>query len=99
MTQPRKELVIEVECVRVVRRRVPAFTEYCNACATQMDSVEATELSGMFEMTIDELVARLFGLGVHINLDRNGAKSICYHSFQAALKRKNLLPSSSLSGT
>lgn len=98
MTTPRKELVIEVECVRVVRRRVPAFTEYCNRCGHSADSVEATELSAMFETARDELLARLAGLGVHVNLGRSGRLSVCYRSLQEALRRENLLPRNSLPG-
>jgi hypothetical protein len=98
MTPPRKELVIEVECVRVVRRRVPAFTEYCAPCGRPVDSIEAAELSAMFETTRDELVARLTGLGVHLNLDRTGRLSVCYNSLQTSLRRENLLPRNSLAG-
>ena len=99
MTPPRKELVIEVECVRVVRRRVPAHTEFCSPCGGPVDAVEAAELSSMFETTQVELVARLTGLGVHVNAGPLGRLSVCYHSLQAALRRENLLPRTSLPGT
>lgn len=98
MTGPGKELVIEVECVRVVRRRVPAFTQYCPPCGRAVDSVEAGDLSSMFETNEAELVARLAGLGVHVNPGPSGRLGVCYHSLQASLRRENLLPGTSLLG-
>ena len=98
MNSPRRELVIEVECVRVVRRRVRAITEFCAPCGGAVDAVEAADLSSMFEITQGELVERLMGLGVHLNPMTSGGLSICYHSLQAVLRRENLLPRSSLPG-
>jgi hypothetical protein len=98
MTPPGRELVIEVECVRVVRRRVRASKEFCSPCGVTVDTVEAADLSSMFEITQSELVSRLCGIGVHINRKPSGDLSVCYHSLQAALRRENLLPRSSLPG-
>ena len=98
MTPPRKELVIEVECVRVVRRRVAAFTQSCASCGRSVDAVEAGDLSSMFETTRDEIVARLEGLGVHVNRGPSGTPTVCYPSLQAFLRRENLLPRNSLPG-
>ena len=98
MTPARKELVIEVECVRVVRRRVPAHAVFCPPCRGTVDAVEAAELSTMFETTQAELIARLSDLGVHVNPGAGGRLSVCYHSLQAALRRENLLPRASLPG-
>jgi hypothetical protein len=96
MTAPRRELVIEVECIRVVRRRVQASTEFCSPCGGAVDAVEAADLASMFEITQAELVARLSGLGVHVNEKPSGDLSVCYESLQAALRRENMLPRTSL---
>jgi hypothetical protein len=98
MTPPRRELVIEVECVRVVRRRVKALLEFCSPCGGAVDAVEASDLSSMFEITEPELLARLIGIGVHVNRKPSGDLSVCYRSLQVALHRENLLPRTSLPG-
>ena len=73
--------------------------EFCSPCGVTVDTVEAADLSSMFEITQAELVARLAGLGVHVGMKASGDLSVCYKSLQAALRRENLLPRPTLPGT
>ena len=90
MTRQGRELIIELERVRLVRRRVATVRMFCNGCSEYGDFVTATRLAAVFEIPITDHLSVLGRYGIHTESSATGIVHVCSRSLLAALNRKNL---------
>ena len=83
MTRPGKELIIELERVRVVRRRVATVRMFCSGCS---------EYGDFFEIPMTDHLAILDRFSIHTESSSTGVIHVCSRSLLALLKRRNRCP-------
>ena len=92
MTRPGKELIIELERVRVVRRRVATVRMFCSGCSEYEDFVAASRLAAVFEIPMTDHLAILDRFSIHTESSSTGVIHVCSRSLLALLKRRNRCP-------
>jgi hypothetical protein len=101
MTRPSpRQLVIEVERVNLVRRRLATFLGYCHECRTPADLVDVKELSKVFEIPTSDAIIQLHGRRIHLQSLSDGKIAVCVDSLMTqspsgrAMLGKNISPPS-----
>lgn len=75
-----RHLVIEVERVQTVRRRVPTVRGHCRDCRAAADLVELSDLAHLFEVSVADAVLQLRGRGIHMQHPSDGNIVVCTSS-------------------
>jgi len=75
-----RQLVIEVERVQTVRRRVPTTAGYCRDCRREVDLVDIGDLARVFEVSVADAVLQLRRRRIHMLHVSGGAIFVCADS-------------------
>lgn len=95
-----KQLVIELERVQTVRRRIPTRLGHCLDCREPADLVELADLARLFEVSVAEAVLQLQRRRIHMQHLDTGSIAVCAGSLLnrteagQAILNKSLPPSS-----
>jgi hypothetical protein len=76
-----RELVVEVESVRRVRKRSTTMSLYCKACRTVSEFVSMSDASALFEVQIEQLAEFIETNNCHLKRNANGGVYLCLISF------------------
>ena len=63
---PTRQLVIEIERVQTVRRRVPTTHGYCCDCRHAADLIDIADLARVFEVSVADAVLQLRRRRIHM---------------------------------
>jgi hypothetical protein len=95
-----RQLVIEIERIRKVRRRIATILGYCRECRAPADLVDLEDLGRLFEVSVPDAVLQLRRRRIHLQHLGSGTLAVCVDSLlirsdpeQAMLNKS--LPSSS----
>jgi hypothetical protein len=83
--QPR-EIVVEFEQVRIIRKRAMAHLAFCHGCGTRSDMVSLNEAAGLFGAGSQDLFYFLKENGCHYHIDHGGMTQLCIASLLANMK-------------
>ena len=61
-----RQLVIEVERVQTVRRKVPIAAGYCRDCRCPVDLIDVADLARVFEVSVADAVLQLKRRRIHL---------------------------------
>jgi hypothetical protein len=95
-----RQLVIEVERVQTVRRRIATVRGHCVACAAPADLIELADLARLFDVSIADAVLQLRRRRIHMRHMPTGSIVVCAESLLTrsdpdhAMLSKSLPPSS-----
>ena len=82
----RREIVIELEHVRVVRKRATTHLAHCDGCAGESDFLDAGEAARLFEIDRADLDRFAAGSGCHQQVFQGGDTHVCLTSLLAVLR-------------
>jgi hypothetical protein len=101
MTQSaQRQLVLEIERVQTVRRRIATVRGHCIQCCAPVDLVELAELAGLFDVSVADAVRQLRRRRIHVRRLPEGSIVVCVESLLTrsdpghAMLTKSLPPSS-----
>jgi hypothetical protein len=80
ISPPRREIVVELERVQLIRRRAATVPMFCVACAAPGEFVAAAEAARLFDISVDETVNRMRASHVHFQRESNGEIYFCVTS-------------------
>lgn len=95
-----RQLVIELERVQTVRRRVPTIRGYCTECRAASDLVDLSDLARLFEVSLADAVLQMRRRRIHMQHQVAGSIVVCAESLlvrsdpDLAMLSKSLPPSS-----
>ena len=95
-----RDLVLEIERVQTIRRRVPTRRGDCQDCRCQVDLVNIADLARVFDVSVADAVLQLRERSVHMQHIEGDAILVCSESLldrpstQATLLSKSLPPAS-----
>lgn len=96
-----RQLVIEIERVQTVRRRVPTTHGYCRDCGSSVDLIDIADLACVFEVSVADAVLQLRRRRIHMLHLAGGNISVCVDSLltrsdpDSPMLNRSLPPSSS----
>lgn len=83
-----REIVLEIERVRVVRRRMKTSLLSCRGCAKSTDFVELAQAAKLFGITNEELYDFISTNRCHFNVGCGGDIFVCVTDLLAAMSRR-----------
>ena len=89
--QKQRELIIEFERVRVVRKKARTHLRLCRNCGREVDFVALREASALFTTPPEDLVNFIKLNHIHFETGADGEIHICLISFLDCLKRSTNL--------
>jgi hypothetical protein len=95
-----RQLVIEVERVQTVRRRIATILGYCRECRAPADLVDISDLARLFDVSVADAVLQLRRRRIHMQHLNSGTIAICVDSLLTrsdpdhAMLSKSIPPSS-----
>jgi hypothetical protein len=92
-----RQLVVEVERVYTVRRRIATFLGYCKECRTTADLVDIRKLSQLFEISPSDAVLQLRGRLMHLQSLGDGVIAVCVDSLLSRSPSRRAMLSKSIS--
>lgn len=75
-----RQLVIEIERVQTVRRRVTTLRGYCRECRAPADLVELADLARLFDVSVADAVLQLRRRRIHLQHLSAGPILVCSES-------------------
>lgn len=87
-TARQRELVLEVEQVRVVRRRMKTSILFCRGCGKSTDFIELVKAAELFGVTSAELYEFVQTNRCHFLAASCGAICVCVADLLAAMSRR-----------
>ena len=99
-----RQLVIEYQQVKTVRRRIATILGHCPECRASGDLVLLDELARLFEVSVADAVLQLRRRRIHLMHLTGGALAVCIDSLlthsdpDQAVLSKSLPPSSDCPG-
>jgi hypothetical protein len=86
--QKQRELIIEFERVRIVRKKAKTHLIFCKSCGREADFVSLREASTIFDTQIETLFRFIKINKSHYETGTGGETYICLVSFLACMKSK-----------
>lgn len=83
-----REVVLEIEQVRVVRRRMKTSLLFCRGCAKSTDFVELVKAADLFGVTNAELYDFIRTNRCHFIVANDGEICICVTDLLAAMSKR-----------
>lgn len=84
--QKQREIVIEFERVRIVRKRAKTRFLACRACASEVDFISLGEAATLFDTRAAQLFQFIKANSGHYEVDSNGEIHVCLVSLLASMK-------------
>ena len=84
-----REIVIEIERVRLVRKRAMTILRRCDKCETESDFVILTEAARLFEVSQSELLQFVTRNNCHFTEDEFIGTQICLTSLLERMRTAN----------
>lgn len=85
---PGREIVIELEQVRTVRRSAPVMPLFCKHCEKDQDFVSLAEVERLFETCRTKFVGCFVASGVHVNGPDEEPNAVCVPTLLAYVDRR-----------
>jgi hypothetical protein len=86
-----REVVLEIERVKLVRKRMKTSIRFCRSCGRSTDFIQLIKAAGFFEVTASELFDFICLNHSHFQLGNEDEIYICLADLLAAMnKRVNL---------
>ncbi len=89
--QKQRELIIEFERVRLVRKKAKTHLLFCRDCGREADFVSLREASSLFAAPSENLLQFIKFNNSHFETGANGEIYVCLLSFLALMKQKTNL--------
>ena len=90
MTPKRKrEIVVEYEQIRLIRKRANTELAHCDKCGGEADFVRLTDAAELFETNADDIFKFANGSG-HFRTANGGDITLCLPSLLSNMKTKTL---------
>jgi hypothetical protein len=87
-TSPQREVVVEVERIKRIRRRMRTSLRFCSDCSRSTDFIPLAKAGGLFGATPEELFEFIRSNHCHFLVDNEGEIHICLPDLLAAMSRK-----------
>jgi riboflavin biosynthesis pyrimidine reductase len=81
-----REIVVEIEHVRVVRKKCKAHIFYCSECRRETDFIRLPEAAKLFEVDTAKLMQFINANHIHRILETGGETLICLAPFLDRVK-------------
>lgn len=94
----KREIVIEIERVRTIRKRAQTTLVECPKCQAAADVLSLTDASGLFEVPPEELFEFVKRSACHYRILADDQVELCVPSLLAGMQRQNGLSPRRLSG-
>ena len=85
---PEREVVLEIEHVRVVRKRASTYLQHCRECARSTDFVSLTKAADLFGITPAELYDFTRSNRCHFEIGRGGDIYICLTNLLSEMSKR-----------
>ena len=85
----KREIVVEYEQIRLIRKRAKTQLAHCDKCGTEADFVRLTDAAELFESDADDIFKFANGSG-HYRTANGGDIMLCLPSLLACMKTKTL---------
>lgn len=85
---PQREVVVEIERIKRVRRRMKTRLRFCRDCSRSTDFIPLAKAAGLFGAAPDELFEFTRSNHCHFLVDNEGEIHICLPDLLAAMSRK-----------
>jgi hypothetical protein len=85
----KREVIVEVEKVRILRKRAKTVYMICKECGCKADFVSLDDAALVFETASSDLIAFAAANNCHIQKCIPGGVHLCLIAFIAAMKRNN----------
>jgi hypothetical protein len=85
----KREVIVELETVRLIRKRTKTIVMNCEGCSGHADFVPLGDAATLFEVPPAELFNFASASNCHIQTLDAGEIHICLAAFIAAMKTKN----------
>ena len=89
-TKRRREIVIEFEQVKMIRKRAKTELHHCDSCGRLVDFVSLNTAATLFEIGIEKLSEFISGKGIH-TLAAVDDGSVCVTSLLETMQTLNQL--------
>ena len=83
-----REVVVEIERTRRIRRRMKTSLRFCRDCSRATDFIPIAKAAGLFGSTTDELLEFIRSNHCHFLVGAEGEIHICLPDLLAAMSRK-----------
>lgn len=93
-----REIVIELESIKITRKRARTRLAYCCECEHEADYLGIAEATEIFETAIDELLSFIVETGCHQVLDDHGHTQVCLNSLLSRFRTKLQYPNLTIRG-
>ena len=87
-TAPQRDLVLEIEQVRVVRRRIETSLFFCRECGRSTYFIELVRAAELFGLTNPELYEFVQTNRCHFMVASGGEICVCVTDLLAAMSRR-----------
>ncbi|MBK7512213.1 MAG: hypothetical protein IPI76_08115 [Chloracidobacterium sp.] len=81
----KREIVVEYEQIRLIRKRARTALAHCDKCGTEADFVRLTDAAELFETNADNIFKFANGSG-HFRAANGGDITLCLPSLLAAMR-------------
>ena len=88
-TQRQREIVIEFEKVRLIRKRAKTTLTHCDGCGAESDVVSHVEAAELFETTPADLFQFIKQNNCHYHISNNGKTHLCVVSLLEHMHQQN----------
>ena len=85
---PEREIVVEIEHTKVVRKRASTSLRYCEACGGQTDFVTLTKAAELFELTPAMIYEFMKMYSSHFVASGEGEIYICLSDLLTAMSKR-----------
>jgi hypothetical protein len=96
--QKAREIVIEFEHVRLVRKRCKTHFMLCSKCQADSDFISLTEAASLFTVEREKLLQFIKANSIHYNAGSGGEIYVCLVSFLASMKTRAKVPQMKMIG-
>lgn len=83
-----REVVLEIEQVRVVRRRMKTSLLFCRGCSKSTDFIELVKGAGLFGVTNAELYDFMRTNQCHFTVAKDGEIFVCVTDLLTAMSKR-----------
>lgn len=88
-TKPQREIVIEIERVRMIKKRAKTMLEHCAGCGKVSDVVAHSEAALLFETSTRDLFQFIKQHDCHYHLGESGDINLCVTSLIEQMQRSH----------
>ena len=85
---PKREVVLEIEHIRVIRKRAKTSLSFCRECGKTTDFIPVASAADLFSTTTSELFEFTQSYGCHFRVENDENILLCLTDLLTAMSKK-----------